>query len=156
MEREKLSARTVRKSGQAVIDLKKLAELRGQFKIAGLEGLGNNVTEMFNTIESLWKENAELKSDVKAGAHMLAKATDRINDLEAVAKAAEEVMKLLSENGASIVPHIIDTDDNPGQRLRNALAALKDKAGLPLDRHRNEPRVCGDCQRQDRAGTGAA
>lgn len=33
-------------------------------------------------------ENAELKSEVKAGAALLAKATDRINDLEAVAKAA--------------------------------------------------------------------
>ena len=34
---------------------------------------------------------------------------------------AEKVMNKLEEHGASIVPHLLDTDDNDGQRLREAI-----------------------------------
>lgn len=37
-------------------------------------------------------------------------------------KNAKEVMAALEEHGASIVPHLLDTDDNAGQRLREAIA----------------------------------
>ena len=39
--------------------------------------------------------------------------------------AAEAVMADLEEYGSSIVPHLIDTDENDGQRLRDAIAAVK-------------------------------
>jgi hypothetical protein len=39
-------------------------------------------------------------------------------------------MEMLEEHGGDIVPHLIDTDDNAGQRFRNSLdrlaAALKE------------------------------
>jgi len=38
---------------------------------------------------------------------------------------AEVVMRYLSEDGAKVVPHLIDTDDNPGERLRWCLRRLK-------------------------------
>ena len=37
-------------------------------------------------------------------------------------QAAEEAMEALAEYGASIVPHLMDTDQNAGQRLRDAIA----------------------------------
>lgn len=46
---------------------------------------------------------------------------DRIAALE---KAAGEVMRLLEQYGPSIVPHLIDTDENAGQRLRDLLEGV--------------------------------
>jgi hypothetical protein len=40
----------------------------------------------------------------------------------ALAEAAREVMDTLEEYGPSIVPHLLDTDQNAGQRLRDLLA----------------------------------
>lgn len=37
-------------------------------------------------------------------------------------KAAKEVMGLLQKHGKEIVPHLLDTDENAGQRLRDAIA----------------------------------
>ena len=34
---------------------------------------------------------------------------------------AKKVMDTLQEYGPSIVPHLLDTDENDGERLRNAL-----------------------------------
>jgi hypothetical protein len=42
-------------------------------------------------------------------------------------EAAKEVMDLLSKYGASIVPHLLDTDENPGGRLRAILAKVEGK-----------------------------
>lgn len=36
-------------------------------------------------------------------------------------KLGKIVMDLLSEHGAEIVPHILDTDENPGERFRAAI-----------------------------------
>lgn len=44
------------------------------------------------------------------------------NDLLA---AAKEVLGMLEEHGGSIVPHLLDTDMNAGQRLRDAIAAAE-------------------------------
>lgn len=40
----------------------------------------------------------------------------------ALLAAAKEVMELLQEHGPSIVPHLMDSDMNAGQRLRAAIA----------------------------------
>lgn len=42
-------------------------------------------------------------------------------------EAAECVMDMLKEHGPSIVPHLLDSDDNAGQQLRNAIAKAKGK-----------------------------
>jgi hypothetical protein len=50
---------------------------------------------------------------------------DVANDLllrhERLKLQARQVMKYLEEHGPAIVPHLLDTDDNPGQRLRELL-----------------------------------
>ena len=40
----------------------------------------------------------------------------------ALLAAAKEVMAALQEHGSSIVPHLMDSDQNAGQRLRDAIA----------------------------------
>ena len=45
---------------------------------------------------------------------------------------AEAVMKQLEEHGGAIVPHLLDTDDNPGEFLRQAI--YKAKTGADADR----------------------
>jgi hypothetical protein len=45
----------------------------------------------------------------------------RLSQARKVEEAARRVSDLLTAHGASIVPHLMDTDDNPGQELRNAL-----------------------------------
>jgi len=42
-------------------------------------------------------------------------------DAAALAEAARDVMAYLEQHGPSIVPHLLDTDENPGERLREAL-----------------------------------
>ena len=42
-------------------------------------------------------------------------------------EAAKEVMDTLEQYGGSIVPHLMDTDENAGQRLREALAKAGSK-----------------------------
>lgn len=44
---------------------------------------------------------------------------------QALLAAAKDVMDLLREYGASIVPHLMDSDQNAGQRLRDAIAAAE-------------------------------
>jgi hypothetical protein len=39
-----------------------------------------------------------------------------------LAREANEVMQKLEQHGPSIVPHLMGTDENAGQRLRDALA----------------------------------
>lgn len=45
-----------------------------------------------------------------------------------VAEYAREVMSYLEKYGSSIVPHLLDTDENPGERLRDALRKLDNLA----------------------------
>mgnify|MGYP001607469516 FL=1 len=40
--------------------------------------------------------------------------------------AAKEVMNLLHTHGPEIVRHLMDTDENPGQRLRDAIAKAEE------------------------------
>jgi hypothetical protein len=41
--------------------------------------------------------------------------------IEQLVREGSAVMRLLEEHGPSIVPHLLDTDDNAGQRFRDAL-----------------------------------
>lgn len=56
-----------------------------------------------------------------ANAHMIAASVD-------LYEAAKEVMEDLERFGASIVPHLLDTDMNSGQRLRNAIAKAEGRS----------------------------
>lgn len=59
----------------------------------------------------------------------LAKALHALaTENEALGRAASEVMTALQAHGASIVPHLLDTDDNAGQRLRHLLNAAQEGA----------------------------
>ena len=50
---------------------------------------------------------------------------------ERMYRNAQAVMEYLGEHGGAIVPHLLDTDDNPGECLR---VALRDFAAI-----RNDP-----------------
>jgi hypothetical protein len=52
---------------------------------------------------------------------------DEIGRLHRVEQHARAVMGLLEKHGPSIVPHLLDTDDNPGQRLREAMGEGEDR-----------------------------
>lgn len=49
-------------------------------------------------------------------------AQARIKQLEEALALGQIVMDLLDKYGAPIVPHLIDTDENVGERFRRALA----------------------------------
>ncbi|CAN7602494.1 hypothetical protein [Bosea sp. LjRoot237] len=59
--------------------------------------------------------------DAPALAHLIAAAPD-------VVEHAKRVMALLAKHGPSIVPHLMDSDDNAGQRLRDALAKAEGRS----------------------------
>jgi hypothetical protein len=54
------------------------------------------------------------------------KLCEEVELLREVARQARFVMAALEDHGASIVPHLLDTDDNAGQYLRDALEALEE------------------------------
>jgi hypothetical protein len=62
----------------------------------------------------LTEENERLRAEL-AEVREAAKCTEQCGRV---------VMEMLDEHGPSIVPHLIDTDDNVGQRLRNSLDRL--------------------------------
>lgn len=45
-------------------------------------------------------------------------------------EAAKEVMDLLAKHGPGIVPHLMDTDENAGQRLRELLESQQPEGGV--------------------------
>ena len=57
-------------------------------------------------------------------AELIALSRNHFAALVRVAMAADEGMAALAEHGASIVPHLVDTDENAGERLRSALSSL--------------------------------
>jgi hypothetical protein len=53
----------------------------------------------------------------------LRKSEDELRaDYVRLATSAKRVMDMLEEHGPSVVPHLIDTDDNPGQFLREDIS----------------------------------
>lgn len=57
---------------------------------------------------------AHASPEVQANTKLVAAAPE-------IAHWANEVMQLLEKHGPGIVPHLMDTDDNAGQFLRDAL-----------------------------------
>lgn len=49
--------------------------------------------------------------------------------IDEMAGASSRVMNLLEKHGAGIVPHLLDTDENAGQFLREALAKYNELKG---------------------------
>jgi len=49
---------------------------------------------------------------------------EHVAKTEAVVEAAKEVWSLIDEHGANILPHLFDTDENAGQKLRDSFAEL--------------------------------
>ena len=47
--------------------------------------------------------------------------TRPFTQIEALAVLAKEVMELLERHGEQVVPHLLDSDDNAGQFLREAI-----------------------------------
>ncbi len=79
--------------------------------------------ETFRVALALEVERDELRTAIAASqAHA-----------KALREAATEVMAALEQHGAAIVPHLIDTDDNAGQRLREALALPADTSALDAE-----------------------
>lgn len=64
--------------------------------------------EMIDKVLKAWREEGEHVIRLK-------KEKDEIK------RAARDVMDLLEEKGADIVPHLLDDDENAGQRLRELL-----------------------------------
>lgn len=88
----------------------------------GLEEMGRDVYCPRCQASVVWTGDA--KGDVIARwNHRAPSDLSRLRD--AVVVAARVVSDELWHHGPSIAPHFCDTDDNPGQRLRFALAALE-------------------------------
>lgn len=92
----------------------------------------NDVIEKAKNMEREWREAEQddgLQPAYTLGLyHCSLQMRFFIRDLEsllashqAIVMQASAVMRMLEEHGASIVPHLIDNDDNAGQRLREAL-----------------------------------
>jgi ribosomal protein L37AE/L43A len=66
-----------------------------------------------------------------------------------LALAAQQVMTLLEEHGSGIVGHLLDTDDNAGQRLREAVAESRAAGVILPESVAGEPkpveRDCPNC-----------
>jgi hypothetical protein len=70
---------------------------------------------------SMWRgltSPEELSDQILA---LIAPELAKANKYDELYSAASDVMRCLDTFGAKIVPHLMDTDDNPGQRLRDAL-----------------------------------
>ena|ERR1043166_65444 len=50
-----------------------------------------------------------------------------------LAESAREVMRLLDERGSRVVPHLVDSDQNPGQRLRDLADETLGRARVPQE-----------------------
>jgi hypothetical protein len=69
--------------------------------------------------EGTWKmAHADRGTLIRA----LDEAQAKVKRLEEALRLGKIVMDMLEEHGPSIVPHLLDTDENAGQRFRDALA----------------------------------
>lgn len=79
-----------------------------------------------NSNAAIKKATASLTSQQEQLAALTAERDQLRKELaaaKAVVEDAGKIMALLSKYGKDIVPHLMDTDDNPGERIRRALAA---------------------------------
>lgn len=94
------------------------------------------IVDVFNSeVQALQKQVGELTKVIEDRGYafqaaqtktLLALEAER-EKVKALRGAAKEIMGMLEEHGASIVPHLMDTDDNAGQRLRDLLSAHRTK-----------------------------
>jgi len=98
-----------------------------------IEGLGATVAVLGRGPEDVdfyvVSDTVIRASDLPALAKFIARAPERIRELEEVRKHAEAVMTSLQTYGSALLPHLLDNDDNDGERLRQALRA----AAPPLE-----------------------
>lgn len=82
------------------------------------DGLGQGWVYLFTNQDLLDVEKEHQLELVETIVH-------RFNSFSALLASAKEVMTKLEEHGGSVVPHLLDTDMNAGQRLRDAIAAAE-------------------------------
>lgn len=80
-----------------------------------------------NSMDYDWRCRDGAKSVAKdlLAANAVRFADDPLLD---VLQWAKVVMDYLGEHGPKVVPHLMDTDDNPGQRLREAIARAEGRS----------------------------
>lgn len=102
-------------------------------------GEAGHTKGLFAALEAAIKVAGEAREEwdkapegMRAGKLLIAHeiiAKERIRDAAPdLLEAAKEVMECLEKHGASIVPHLLDSDDNPGQRLRDAIAKAESRS----------------------------
>lgn len=64
---------------------------------------------------------AQYDGSMRALTKVMAEHSEMYGVAKELAEAAASVMQHLERHGPSIVPHLMDTDENAGQRLRAAL-----------------------------------
>lgn len=69
-------------------------------------------------INDISRQRSELETMLKEAERRAEAAELQLRD---IALKAQAVMECLGQHGPSIVPHLIDTDDNPGEYLRQAV-----------------------------------
>ena len=102
----------VRYSQDAMFLRLNAAETQRDVALDLVEGLRAELAEVRAELDLAYAEGANIGAEI--GAHAARE----------VARNAQTVMELLDQHGAGIVGHLLDTDDNAGQRLRSALARL--------------------------------
>lgn len=75
------------------------------------------------TTRPVWRKNPEVA--VRAWNRARMPKPDYKALAGKLAEAADEVMKKLEQHGPSIVPHLLDTDENAGERLREVITEAK-------------------------------
>ena len=80
---------------------------------------------------------------------------DMATVLDRITVSATDVMNALAHKGPSIVPHLLDDDDNAGEQLRRAILAANRFLGFPDHYFQisdpEDPVGCGLCARPESA-----
>lgn len=85
-----------------------------------------DIQEIINLIDDRQNDNDPRAEEAKKSLEKLRQALqsqaekDRVMKL--MADKGKRVMDLLEKHGGSIVPHLLDTDENAGQEFREALS----------------------------------
>ena len=85
------------------------------------EELPQRLREIAETTDD-WNAPIGARVDLIEAAKELERLRAIVDKLIALRDSACEVMLLLTVHGPSIVPHLEDTDDNPGEALRRCIA----------------------------------
>lgn len=79
------------------------------------------VPSLLARVEAAEAENAELRAENQRLQERIEGQASTISTLWQLAAEAGQVMEMLQSHGAGLVRHLLDTDDNPGERLRELL-----------------------------------